>query len=102
MYSLIWTHFIKENVTVEVYLCHLLHILIDLPVSRGSDGAVRLSRVINNGTLTTTGYTLFLNSSVLVTGAILASTGECTISEMVTFYTSTREIETKGTPEYVI
>ena len=66
---------------------------------RGSGRAVNLSRVSFDPTddaLILTGYTSFLDSSVLVIGAVLAGTGECEIGDVIAFNASTREIETEG------
>ena len=65
-------------------------------LSRGSGRATTLSHISDNGTLASTGYTSFLESSVLVTGAVLASTGQCTIEDVVTFNISTQEIDSTG------
>ena len=60
---------------------------------RGSGRAASLSRVSDNDTLTLTGSTSLLDSSVLVTGAVLASTAVCTIEEIIAFNISIQEIE---------
>ena len=43
-----------------------------------------------------TDYTSFLNSSVLVTGAVLASNGDCVIGDTIAFDISTQENDSKG------
>ena len=43
-----------------------------------------------------TDYTSFLNSSVLVTGAMLASTGDCVIGDTIAFNISTQENDNEG------
>ena len=55
----------------------------------------KLSQVIisSNGSLTTTSYTSFLVSSVLVTGAIVASTSSCVISDEIAFNVSTQDTD---------
>ena len=66
---------------------------------RGSGTATTLSEVSLNlisGTLTMTDYTSFLNSSVLVTGAVLASNGDCVIGDTIGFNISTQEKDNKG------
>ena len=43
-----------------------------------------------------TDYTFFLNSSVLVTGAVLASNGDCVIGDSIAFNISTQENDNEG------
>ena len=43
-----------------------------------------------------TDYTSFLNLSVLVTGAVLASNGDCVIGDTIGFNISTQEKDNKG------
>ena len=66
---------------------------------RGSGTATTLSEVslnLTSGTLTMTDYTSFLNSSVLVTGAVLASNGDCVIGDTIAFNISTQENDNEG------
>ena len=63
---------------------------------RGSGRATSLSRVSGNGTLSSSGFISFLDSSILITGAVLASTGQCIIEDVVTFDISTQEIDSNG------
>ena len=55
-----------------------------------------LSEIIDNGTLIMTAYAEFLNSSIFVSGALLASTGECFIEDVIAFNVSTRNITNQG------
>ncbi|CAI8001574.1 Proto-oncogene tyrosine-protein kinase receptor Ret [Geodia barretti] len=73
-------------------------VLVTEPIVRKS---LNLSRIIiNNGSLTTTNYTSFLDSSVLVTGAIIASTGPCIIDDTIAFNISTRDTESQGGADF--
>ena len=58
----------------------------------------QISRVIEleNGTLTITDYTSFLERSVFVTGAIIAATGSCYFDDHFTFNASIQPTEYKG------
>lgn len=62
------------------------------------DRSDQISRVIKleNGTLTITDYTSFLETSVFVTGAILASTGSCSLYNHL-FNVSIQPTENEGT-----
>lgn len=84
-------------VCIRLLFTASIYFLIELSASLKSNrvsGRVTLSQLSDNGTLT--GYTTFLDSPVFVTGAVLASTTECTINEIITFNTTIQLTENQG------
>lgn len=82
---------------MEYMLTAHIYILIELCVSlnshRGS-GEMTVNQLSDDGILT--GYTSFLNSPVLVTGAVLAGTTECTIQRTIAFNASIQGSKNQG------
>ena len=99
MTTLYWqqTQSCEPHVSTVLYCSSLL--TTSSTFCRGSGTATTLSEVsldLTSGTLTMTDYTSFLNSSVLVTGAVLASTGDCVLGDTIAFNISTQENDSEG------